>query len=775
AIRPIVIVIEDMHWIDGSSIAYLESLFKLAGNHRIMFILLMRPGYKETGEQVLKFLEENLRELSLNIFIEPLTESESTDLIVNLLNKTGLPENIRQLIIDKAEGNPFFIEEVIRNFIDEGFIEVKDNHFVVTDKIQTADVPATINEVIVSRIEKLDEKTKSLLKTASAIGRNFYYKVLQEATDTISELDDKLEYLKDVQLINEHRDKEEIEYLFKHALAQQATYESILLSSKKGLHLKIAKSIEKVFGDNIHEFYGTLAYHYEKAENLERTEEYLVKAGEEAMRSGATNEAYNNLKKGLEIYQKLHPVNAEKNKLAHYYFNLSLACHRGGLNVEAIENIDLFQHLYLRRMPANKLRLIVGLIWRLVNFLLAIHFPKYYFKKKPTELDDILIKLVIIKGQSLVTVNPKLVFFDLIYFTSRLVSLDLARTNNGLGCLMEYSGIFIWTGISIPFGKKIIHVTEKFIDREKQATWIKLRYDQVLYRLFSGDFTQDADEDEVYRIGLKSGAFWETTTYLFFCTYIHLERGDWEKSCESRKRLLETAEVFENEHSMVQYYRISGIAFSKFRKIDEMLENSIRGMDMISKTGHVTILMLVQCSRVLALALRGEFAEADKYIDEARNIIVTRKRGVIFYSTYLITKIHLEVAKIHSWKTGHYSKEKKKELLQLTNEAIKVSKKYRGNLTEAYRLRGEVLYLSGKHGMALKYYKKAMDFGTKSGSRIETSRTYFELGKFLSDPNTKPTQLNKLSGKAYLEKARTMFEEMDLQWDLAEYERFVEH
>lgn len=224
---------------------------------------------------------------------------------------------------------------------------------------------------------------------------------------------------------------------------------------------------------------------------------------------------------------------------------------------------------------------------------------------------------------------------------------------------------------------------------------------------------------------------------------------------------------------MVQYYRISGIAFSKFRKIDDMLENSTRGMDMISKTGHVTILMLVQCSRVLALALRGEFAEADKYIDEARNIIITRKRGVIFYSTYLITKIHLEVAKIHSWKTGHYSKEKKKELLQLTNEAIKVSKKYRGNLTEAYRLRGEVLYLSGKYGMALKYYKKAMDFGTKSGSRIETSRTYFELGKFLSAPNTKPTQLNKLSGKDYLEKARTMFEDIDLQWDLAEYRKFV--
>ena len=232
---------------------------------------------------------------------------------------------------------------------------------------------------------------------------------------------------------------------------------------------------------------------------------------------------------------------------------------------------------------------------------------------------------------------------------------------------------------------------------------------------------------------------------------------------------METAEVFENEHSRVQYYRMTGIACSKFRRIDDMLENSEKSMDMISRTGHVTILMLLQCSRVLALALRGEFNEADRYIEEAGKIITTRKRGVIFYSTYLLTKSHLELAKINSQKTGNYGKKQWKELHKTTRKAIKVSKKFTANLTEAYRLRGEALYLSGNPGKALKYFEESIDFGTRSGSRIELSRAYFELGKLLSDPNFKKDHYKGKTASEYLEMARAMFEEMGLEWDLEQF------
>ncbi len=127
-IRPIALVVEDAHWADLSSISFMESLFKLSRNHRLLFINVFRPGFKETGEHLKAFVKENLPEHGREITLKPLTEAESAELISNLLNQINLPEDIKNLIIRRSEGNPFFIEEVIRSFIDEGLVEVKEGH-----------------------------------------------------------------------------------------------------------------------------------------------------------------------------------------------------------------------------------------------------------------------------------------------------------------------------------------------------------------------------------------------------------------------------------------------------------------------------------------------------------------------------------------------------------------------------------------------------------------------------------------------------------------------
>ncbi|MCK5775596.1 MAG: AAA family ATPase, partial [Bacteroidales bacterium] len=168
--KPRIYMIEDMHWADSSSITMFESLYKLSQNHPVIFINVMRPGYKETGDYILKYLVDNFPGDHSTININPLEEKESNSLIKNLLRETSLPVGIQKIIIRKTEGNPFFIEEIIRSFIDEGIIEVKEGHFVITEKIKDVDIPETINEAILSRVDKLDEKTRELLNTASVMG-----------------------------------------------------------------------------------------------------------------------------------------------------------------------------------------------------------------------------------------------------------------------------------------------------------------------------------------------------------------------------------------------------------------------------------------------------------------------------------------------------------------------------------------------------------------------------------------------------------------------------
>jgi len=773
--RPIILIIEDMHWADGSSISFLESLFKLVQKNRVMFINVFRPGYEDTGDYMLKYLEEKLPEDHLTIEVDSLEATAGRELIGNLLNQTALPDEVTEMIIRKTEGNPFFIEEVIRSFIDEGVIELQDNGFRVNEEIQHVNIPETINEVILSRVDKLDEKTKELLKTASVIGRNFYYKVLEEAADTIGELDERLEYLKEVQLIGESKKKDEIEYLFKHALAQQATYESIVLNTKKELHLKIARSIEKVFAGNIQEFYGTLAYHYEKGENREKAEEYLFMAGKDSLNSGAPLQALNFFKKGLEIYLTLSSASINKEKLADYYYHLGLSCHSGGYNIETINYIEKFQEIYKLGVPNNRIVLVFGTIIRLIKLILAVNFKQYFFRQRVTPLQDIFIKSIAAKAESMVTIDPKSVFFETIYFSEKLIKWDLSQTQYGEGVFTEICGNFIWTGISVLLGRKMLKVYEPSISKEKKLSWMKMRYLQIELKLFTGDFTPDLDEDDVYFTGMQAGAFWETTTYVFFSMYIHIENGNFIRAQDLSLRMLEIADSFENVHAHCQYYRITSVLMIKSRRLDEVMKISREGIDYTSKTGHLALTLVIQCCRIIALSLSNKLEEAAEILGKAKIIAMERKRGVIFFSTYLVAKAHYEIAFARiSFYDDKINADFRKKMIMTSNELIKYSKKYAGNLIEAYRLSGIIYRMTGNQRKALSNFKKAIAFGETSGGRLELSRSYFELGKFLSDPKTKHMQLDGLTGKDYLEKARTMFEEMGLDWDLEQWRRFSE-
>ena len=162
-----------------------------------------------------------------------------------MLDIKGLHHRTKNKVIQRAGGNPFFIEEVVRSFIDEGAVVVKNGNFETTDKIETIVIPHTINDVLMTRIDRLEDQTRELVKVASVIGRNFFHRILSEVANSVQDIDNKLLHLKEIQLIRERKRMEELEYLFKHALAQEAAYESILIQKRKDLHLQVAQSIEK--------------------------------------------------------------------------------------------------------------------------------------------------------------------------------------------------------------------------------------------------------------------------------------------------------------------------------------------------------------------------------------------------------------------------------------------------------------------------------------------------------------------------------------------------
>ena len=224
---------------------------------------------------------------------------------------------MRATITEKAGGNPFFIEEVVRELVDGGAIVEVDGRFRVTSKIVDVVIPSTVQEVIMVRIDRLDESKRHVLQLASVIGRSFSYGVIAELVDRARTLPDDLGELRDKQILVEQGPRwdvavgertiaEELEYMFKHALAQETIYSSILQQTRKELHGRVAGAIESRFADRLKEFFGTLSYHYLHAEDLPKAEDYSFRAGEEAARAGASREALQHFRDAARLDLELH-------------------------------------------------------------------------------------------------------------------------------------------------------------------------------------------------------------------------------------------------------------------------------------------------------------------------------------------------------------------------------------------------------------------------------------------------------------------------------------
>ena len=229
-------------------------------------------------------------------------------------------------------------------------------------------------------------------------------------------------------------------------------------------------------------------------------------------------------------------------------------------------------------------------------------------------------------------------------------------------------------------------------------------------------------------------------------------------------------EYFENSHAKAQYYRLAGRAYNKFRKLDESLKNTNEGKLYTSSTGHIAMLFTIYCNRSIACSLTNKIAEAEINILEAEKLLADRKRIVVYHTAFLLAKTHYEIALLNK---SQKDKIAAKNSLRTSKSLIKKSKKVVGNLAEAYRLRANIYLILNKRSKAFHNFSKAIETSEKYNAKLELSRAYFETGKFLSDPKTKRKQLNGLSGNDYLEKARAMFEDMDLKWDLEEYRKLI--
>lgn len=774
-LRPTVFVIEDLHWADASSFKLLESLYRLTERYGIVFINVFRPGYLGNEYRGFAELAENLNGHFLEIVIQPLSDGDSKALINNMLEISWLPYSLKTQIIERTGGNPFFVEEVVRSLIDGGALVRKTVGFEVTDKIDSVVIPQTITGVLMARVDRLEESTRELVKVASVIGRSFLDRILRDIADAIEDIDDRLAYLKDIQLIRERTRMREVEYLFNHALAQEAVYESILIQQRKALHLRVARSIEKTFKQRIHEFYGMLAYHYSKGEDLEKAEEYLIKAGEESLRSSASIEALNYYQDGLKLYLRKYRGAADPDKIALFEKNIAIALFNRGRYAKAIGYFDSVLDKLERNESNMKIPRAFKLLYYISSLIKHLYLPLKHSKKMPNEKDIETLDLYYRKAISLVYLDSDRCFLEFLGALVKLNKFDIGKLENGARIWMSASGLFSWTGISFRLSKKILEYTKTAVKNNAKDLFY---YDlfELLHNFFTGNWGDINNYDEnLLDLNLKKGEFWHASTYLVFHGFINIDQGNLKQTKVMINKLSDIWKIYGNENAREYEDSLKIKLLVKFRKFFDAYDQINSGILFQSKTGREMTILLYIGYKAMVEFYREDYDKAKLSLQEAKEI-VSKNANIppSYVSSYLISRSLLDIYQLEKAidaKDDNNMILYKKKALESCAKLVKNSNKNACDITKSFRLMGLYYWLTSNYNKSIIYWKNSIKESNRIGARIEAARTYMEIGKRFTEKDTCFTELNGIGAKDYLEKARLIFQDIDLQWDLNELDK----
>src|ERR687898_357229 len=294
---PTVIVLDDLHWADTASLDLLLSVAALVEDLPLLITCLLRPDKDAPSWSAIEKARSQLGAHYTEILLEPLDAEDSKVLLGNLLYIEDLPESVRILILNKAEGNPFFVEEVIRTLIDSEYIVQENNHWRATREIVNVNIPDTLTGVLSARIDRLPDNTKHVAQTAAVLGRIFAQRALMATCaaapppEQIEDVVPHLGVLTYEELVRERVHDPELEYIFKHALTQEAAYELLLIRRRKELHRRAGEVLEELYPEQRGELASALAYHFRLGEDWQRAADYAMGAGAQAVKVYAMNEA----------------------------------------------------------------------------------------------------------------------------------------------------------------------------------------------------------------------------------------------------------------------------------------------------------------------------------------------------------------------------------------------------------------------------------------------------------------------------------------------------
>jgi class 3 adenylate cyclase/tetratricopeptide (TPR) repeat protein len=753
--QPLVLVFEDLHWADESSALLLEHLLPLVERVGLLIIGVSRP-YRQTPVARLREVAgRDLPDRYTEIHLTPLSQADSAQLVRNLLSIEDLPSRVREMIVRKAEGNPFYLEEIIRTLIDTGAVvhESATGRWRATAQIETITIPDTVQGVIMARVDRLEEDAKQVLRAASVIGRSFLYRVLCTIAEAERQLDERLTELQAIELIREKRRVPELEYIFKHALAQEATYESILLQRRQELHAQVGQAIEVLFTDRLDEFYGLLAYHYARAEVWEKAQAYLFRAGDQAGRVAADAEALAHYRQALAAYGRAFGDRWDPVQRAALERKMGEALFRQGERVQAL---DCFRQalIYLDKpLPASRWRMrlaILGEITRQIGHRLS---PERFLKQMGRPVSPVVeekIRLYVAASWIEAFMNPE----RFLLIALRLLNASERRGfpygsvvgSMALGATNDIVSVFWLAGI---YHRQAVALAEQ-IEHPGAVSYAYMGL--AVHNNCLGEWDAAMRHSRrAARVFQETGDLhgWGYATYLLAVASAYL--GDSTQALVHCRDLVRFGQEGADPQLRCWGLTVQGLVQRHFGQWDEAIATLQKASELAEMTREDRICIWVHGEVGRYHSRQGQLGQALTALEAGRQLYDERKSSHGGSMMWLPFWNSLAEACLLAAEQGDESDragwlEKAGRACQ---DGLRQGKAYRGVMPEAMRLRGTYEWLRGRPKAAQKWWRRGLALAEEMGQRHDLGLTHLEMGR-------------RLGERTHLERAAAILDEIGL-------------
>jgi class 3 adenylate cyclase len=775
--HPLLLVFEDLHWADGSSLDLLEALLGLGRSHRLLFLFVCRPDFADTSDRLRAVARTELGADAVEILLEPLGDAQALALVQSLLGITDLPLALRTLITERTEGNPFFIEEVLLSLIESGAIERRADGFRIAPDLGGAQVPGTIQEVIMSRVDRLDPSTRQVLQIASVVGRSFFFSIMREVLRRHAQLDPdcerELDELCERDILLE-RDTgfavpaaegglvQELEYVFRHALAQETIYESVLLRVRREHHQLVAETIEATFKDRLKDFYGMLAYHFGRAENLPKAEDYLFRAGEEASRAAASIEALAFFEKASQLYFQMHGEGGDPARKALLEKNIGLALLSRGRLTESIPHFDrALGHMGVH-VPHGMLALFVRFARDFSAVLLHLYVLRGRRRARPaTDADREFFQITGARARAAVTSDPDRIFFDNTASVRRMNQIAPETCDEACGLYAIAGALFSFAGISKAVGRRFLAIAQDSIRPHNVSHEFDCRHLEFNMNYVEGRWqADDLLPEELVERAIQAGLLWDVQTYLGLACDRLFRQGRFADARRQLDWLAELRDSYGYEFAASNHDGESAMFLLETRDLDGGLAQAERYL----AHRHEHALQLLALGVITNLHVhRGDLEAAERALSRATEIRAQLRFIAPWHeSTYALARLQYDVALL--WRHRDAGERPSAALVRQAKRsrraALANARLVAMNRVEISGLVGTLAWLTGDGAGAATWWRRAERHGEEMGALPELGRVCAAVARCLRGDGA-----SGLDAAAYEARAARLAVDLDLAWD----------